>query len=68
MSYGPNGDTKQNIFALRSRVGRQEEEITRLKERISVLEGVAQANADDRDSYAERCAELEQALKEANNA
>lgn len=68
MSYGPNGDTKQNIFALRSRVGRQDEEITRLKERVKVLEGIAQANADDRDAYAERCDELEQALKEANDA
>lgn len=32
----------------------------RLTERVAVLEGVAQANADDRDAYAERAAELEQ--------
>lgn len=34
----------------------------RLKERVAVLEVIAQANADDRDAYAERCAELEQLI------
>ena len=32
---------------------------SRLEERVAVLEGIAQANADDRDSYAEQLAEIE---------
>ena len=68
MSFGPNGDTKQTIFALKSRIGRRDEEIAQLTERVAVLENLVQSTSDDRDSYAERCAELEQALKEANDA
>jgi len=41
------------ISALKSKNERQ-------AERIAVLEGIAQANADDRDSYAERCVEIEE--------
>lgn len=40
-------------------------ENSRLKDRVSTLEGVAQANADDRDSYMERCVEFQQRLDAA---
>lgn len=60
MSFGPNGDAKQVIFGLKSKLRRRDEEIARLKERVAVLEVLAQGAADDRDSYAERCAEIEQ--------
>lgn len=58
MSYGLNelsglsGDAKKIIFANKSKIGR-------LEERISVLEGIVQSVADDRDSYAEQLAEAE---------
>jgi hypothetical protein len=57
---GLNGDAKQIIFALKSKS-------LRLAERIAVLEGVAQANADDRDSYMEQAAETEQARDTARS-
>lgn len=57
----PSRQAQNRIAALVS-------ERDRLKERVAVLEGIAQANADDRDSYAERVDELEQALKEATDA
>ena len=52
---------EDRISALKSENGR-------LKERVAVLENIVRSTSDDRDSYAERCAELEQALKEANDA
>ncbi|MEU5155200.1 hypothetical protein [Glycomyces sp. NPDC021274] len=47
-----NRSADNTIAALKSKNGR-------LEERITVLEGVAKANADDRDSYMEQTAELE---------
>ena len=46
-----NRAAENTIAALKSRVGR-------LTERLAVVEGVAQANADDRDSYMEEAAVL----------
>lgn len=60
--HGLNGDAKQTIFALKSKLGRRDEEIVRLKERIAVLENLVQSTSDDRDGYMERCNELEQLL------
>jgi hypothetical protein len=48
-----NKAAENTIAALKSKGAR-------LEERVAVLTGVAQANADDRDSYMERCVELEQ--------
>jgi hypothetical protein len=50
---GLNGDAKQIIFALKSKNGR-------LEERVATLTGIAQAHADDRDSYIQQAAEAEQ--------
>lgn len=66
-----NFDTRERIDALVSANKRLMDEKKKLVdekkalvERVAVLEGIAQAHADDRDSYMERCAELEQALAE----
>jgi hypothetical protein len=50
---GLNGDAKQIIFALKSKNGR-------LEERVATLQAVAQAHADDRDSYMEQATVAEQ--------
>jgi len=49
------------ISALKSKNERQ-------AERIAVLEGIAQANADDRDAYMQRVVELEQVIAEMEAA
>lgn len=68
----PSRQAQNRIEALVSMNRRLEGEKKKLTERVAVLEGIAQANADDRDAYAGRCAELEQALsasgKEARHA
>lgn len=59
MRNGLNWDTRQRIDALVSANKRLMGEKKELVERVAVLEGIAQANADDRDAYAEQCVELE---------
>jgi hypothetical protein len=59
---GLNGDAKQIIFALKSKLGRREEEIERLNERVLVLQNLVRSTSDDRDEYMNRCDELEQLL------
>lgn len=59
MSNGLNWDTRQRIDALVSVNKRLMGEKKELLQRVAVLEGIAQANADDRDAYMERAAELE---------
>lgn len=54
-----NFDTRERIDALVSANRRLMDEKKALVERVAVLEGIAQANADDRDSYMERAVELE---------
>lgn len=56
-----NRAAENTIAALKSKNAR-------LEERITVLEGIAQAHADDRDSYMERCAELEQLISKEPQA
>jgi hypothetical protein len=58
----PSRQAQDRISALVSMNRRLEGEKKKLLERVAVLEGIAQANADDRDAYAARCDELEQAL------
>lgn len=54
-----NRSAENTISALKSKLDRRDEKIAELKERVAVLESIAQAHADDRDSYAERAVELE---------
>jgi hypothetical protein len=61
MSYGMNGEAKQVIFGLKSKLGRA-------NERITVLEGLVQSISDDRDGYLERAVELEQVLSAVDGA
>lgn len=59
---------QDRISALSSANQRLMAEKKELLERIAVLEGIAQAHADDRDSYMERCAELEQLISKEPQA
>lgn len=59
MSTGFNYDTREIIFGLKSKLGRRDDEITALNERIAVLENLVQSTSDDRDGYMERCTQLE---------
>jgi hypothetical protein len=59
VSNGFNYDSREIIFGLKSKLGRAEEQ-------IKVLEGIAQANADDRDGYMKRAVELDEQLTNLN--
>lgn len=62
MSNGFNYDTREIIFGLKSKLGRRDDTITALNERIAVLENLVQSTSDDRDGYMERAVEIEQRL------
>lgn len=59
MSNGFNYDTREIIFGLKSKLGRRDDTITALNERIAVLENLVQSTSDDRDGYMDRCVQLE---------
>lgn len=56
----PSRQAQDRISSLVSMNRRLEGEKKKLTERVAVLEGIAQANADDRDAYLQRAVELEQ--------